>query len=162
MNFFWFSACEHELSHIFATHQGPLSMEFSRQEHWSGLPFPSPRDLPSPGIELSSLVSPASAGRLFTAEPLGKPFWPRVLEKRPLMPEIFTKLVFGNFFPPLFMKSWKKKKTKHQLIFLTCRLESLYLPKFLWPFLYGQEFLYVLPHRVGLGKDKTEGKDGVG
>ena len=28
----------------------PLSMEFSRQEHWSGLPFPSPRDLPDPGI----------------------------------------------------------------------------------------------------------------
>ena len=32
-------------------HQGPLSMEFSRQEYWSGLPFPSPGDLPDPGIE---------------------------------------------------------------------------------------------------------------
>ena len=31
--------------------QAPLSMEFSRQEYWSGLPFPSPRDLPNPGIE---------------------------------------------------------------------------------------------------------------
>ena len=31
--------------------QAPLSMEFSRQEYWSGLPFPSPRDLPDPGIE---------------------------------------------------------------------------------------------------------------
>ena len=32
-------------------HQAPLSMRFSRQEHWSGLPFPSPGDLPDPGIE---------------------------------------------------------------------------------------------------------------
>ena len=34
--------------------QAPLSMEFSRQEYWSGLPFPSPRDLPNPGIESRS------------------------------------------------------------------------------------------------------------
>ena len=34
--------------------QGPLSMGFSKQEHWSGLPFPSPGDLPDPGIELRS------------------------------------------------------------------------------------------------------------
>ena len=33
------------------THQVPLSMEFSRQEYWSGYPFPSPGDLPNPGIE---------------------------------------------------------------------------------------------------------------
>ena len=39
--------------------QAPLSMEFSRQEHWSGLPFPIPRDLLNPGIEPVSLVSPA-------------------------------------------------------------------------------------------------------
>ena len=32
-------------------HQAPLSMEFSRQEYWSGLPFPSPGDLPDPGIK---------------------------------------------------------------------------------------------------------------
>ena len=36
-------------------HQAPLSMEFSRQEYWSGLPFPSPRDLPDPGVEPSLL-----------------------------------------------------------------------------------------------------------
>ena len=40
-------------------HQGPLSMGFSRQEHWSGLPFPSPRDLPDLGIKLMFLVSSA-------------------------------------------------------------------------------------------------------
>ena len=47
-------------------HQAPLSMGFSRQEYWSGLPFPPPGDLPDPGIELASLLSPALAGRFFT------------------------------------------------------------------------------------------------
>ena len=46
--------------------QDPLSMEFSRQEYWSGLPCPPPGDLPDPGIELTSLESPALAGRFFT------------------------------------------------------------------------------------------------
>ena len=49
--------------------QAPLSLEFSRQEYWSGLPFPPPRDLPDSGIEPKS---PASVGRFFTAESLGK------------------------------------------------------------------------------------------
>ena len=43
--------------------QAPLSMEFSRQEQWIGLPFPPPGDLPDPGIEPMSLSSPALAGR---------------------------------------------------------------------------------------------------
>ena len=43
-------------------HQTPLSMGFSRQECWSGLPFPSPENLPDPEIEPASLMSPASAG----------------------------------------------------------------------------------------------------
>ena len=51
-------------------HQAPLSMEFSRQEYWSGLPFPPPGDLPNSEIEL---VSPALAGGFFTTEPAGKP-----------------------------------------------------------------------------------------
>ena len=46
--------------------QAPLSMGFSRQEYWSGLPFPSRGDLPDPGIEPRSLVSPALAGGFFT------------------------------------------------------------------------------------------------
>ena len=46
--------------------QAPLSMGFSRQEYWSGLPFPPPGDLPDPGIEFESLVSLALAGGLFT------------------------------------------------------------------------------------------------
>ena len=45
-------------------------MGFSRQEYWSGLPFPSPEDLPDPGIEP---LSPSLAGRFFTTESSGKP-----------------------------------------------------------------------------------------
>ena len=40
-------------------HQAPLSMGFSRQGYWSGLPYPLPRDLPAPGIKLTSPASPA-------------------------------------------------------------------------------------------------------
>ena len=50
--------------------QASLSMGFPRQEYWSGLPFPSPGDLPNPGIKP---VSPAFAGKCFTAELPGKP-----------------------------------------------------------------------------------------
>ena len=49
-------------------HQAPLSMGFSRQEYWSELPFPSPGDLPNPGVEPASS---ALAGRFFTTEPPG-------------------------------------------------------------------------------------------
>ena len=65
------------LTHVqlFATpwtvaHQAPPSIEFSRQEYWSGLPFPSPGDLPDPGIEPRSPTLQADA---LPSEPLGKP-----------------------------------------------------------------------------------------
>ena len=63
---------------LFATpwtvaYQAPLSMGFSRQEYWRGLPFPSPGDLLKPGIEPTSPVSPALAGGFFTTELPGKP-----------------------------------------------------------------------------------------
>ena len=50
-------------------HQAPLSMEFSRQECWSGLPFSFLGGLPNPGIKPASL---ALAGRFFTTKPPGK------------------------------------------------------------------------------------------
>ena len=72
--------CARVLSHIplFATpwtiaHKAALSMEISRQEYWSGLPFPSPEDLPSPGIKPMSLVSLAVAGWFFTTVSPGHP-----------------------------------------------------------------------------------------
>ena len=46
--------------------QAPLFMGFFRQEYWSGLPFPPPGDLPDPGIEPASPMSPEFAGRFFT------------------------------------------------------------------------------------------------
>ena len=64
------------VSHVrlFATpwavaHQPPLSMEFSRQEYWIGLPFPSLGDLPDPGIEPTSLRSPTLTDGFFNTEP---------------------------------------------------------------------------------------------
>ena len=53
-------------------HQAPISMGFSRQEYWSGLPFPTAGDLLDPVIEHESLASPAMAGRFFTTVPPGK------------------------------------------------------------------------------------------
>ena len=50
--------------------QAPLSMGFSKQEYWIVLPFPSPGDLPDPGIEL---MSPALADGFYNIEPPGKP-----------------------------------------------------------------------------------------
>ena len=68
--FLWNEQCARVLSHsswvqLLATiwagaHQAPLSIGFSRQEYWSGLPFLSPGDLPDPGIKSASLVSSAS------------------------------------------------------------------------------------------------------
>ena len=62
---------------LFATpwtiaHQAPVSMEFSRQEYWSGLPFPSPGDLPDPGIEPGS---PALEADALPSEPQGSPIF---------------------------------------------------------------------------------------
>ena len=49
--------------------QAPLSMECSKQEYWSGSPFPTPGDLPDPGMELASVVPSALADGFFTTAP---------------------------------------------------------------------------------------------
>ena len=53
--------------------QVPLSMGFSRQEYWNGLPFPSPGDLPDPGIELLSPAYPALQADSLPLSQLGSP-----------------------------------------------------------------------------------------
>ena len=53
--------------------QDPLSMGFSRQEYWIGLPIPSPEKLPDPGIKSESLALPPLAGGFFTTESSGNP-----------------------------------------------------------------------------------------
>ena len=69
--YLWLYMCAQSLSHSwpFAT---SLSMGFPRQEYWSGLPFPSPGDLPHPGIKPASLTL---VGEFFTSESPGKPIY---------------------------------------------------------------------------------------
>ena len=52
--------------------QSSLFMEFSRQAYWSGLPFPTPGDVPDPGTQFVSPTFPALAGGFITTEPTGK------------------------------------------------------------------------------------------
>ena len=82
---------------LFATpwtvaHQAPPSMGFSRQEYWSGLPFPSPGDLPDPGIEPRS---PALQADALTSEPPGKPQYCSEEFKKPVAQNWFKVSVFG-------------------------------------------------------------------
>ena len=77
--YYIFCWCVQSLSHVplcvtpgTVTCQAPLSMGFSRQEYWSGLPFPPPEDLADLRIASEFPVSPALAGRFFTTEPPGK------------------------------------------------------------------------------------------
>ena len=60
-------------------HLVPLSMEFSKQEYWNTLPFPSPGDLPNPRTEPTS---PALVGEFFTTEPPRKPLLQHKLEEK--------------------------------------------------------------------------------
>ena len=76
--------------------QAPLSIGFSRQEHWSGLPFLL-QDLPDPGIEPGSPAFPALAGRFFTSEPPGKPILHSTYHH--MTSYISTCLLFTGFLP---------------------------------------------------------------
>ena len=77
----WVCVCVYSHIQLFMTpwpiaHRAPLSMEFSKQEYWSLLPFPPLGDLPD------QTASPASVGRLFTTEPPGKPHsWLMIRDK---------------------------------------------------------------------------------
>ena len=84
-------------------HQAPPSTEFSRQEYWSGLPFPSPGDLPDPGIEPRS---PALQADSLPSEPPGKSindtsFW--------LISRILTKWILTNFIVSFCLLLWRGK-----------------------------------------------------
>ena len=81
-------------------------MGFSRQEHWSGLPFPLPGDLSDPGIELVSFVSPALAGGFLTTEPPGKPSGKAAIGNNRLYSSktLFTKT--GGWIGPWFTVLW--------------------------------------------------------
>ena len=62
----FFSCAQLSATSWTVAHQAPLSMEFSRQEYWNGLPSPPPGNLPDPGIKPTSLMSALLAGGFFT------------------------------------------------------------------------------------------------
>ena len=86
------------------THQAPLSMGFCRQEQWSGLPCPPPGVLPDPGIEPMFFYGFWIAGRVFTTEPLGKPWfhYTYLIQKYVICP--LVELEFSN--SPEKMHPW--------------------------------------------------------
>ena len=101
------NVCVFRLSHVqlfvtpwTVTHQAPLSTGFSRQEYWSGFPFPPPGDLPDPEIETESSASPALAGGFFTTEPPGKPrqgiISPCLLQDRTFRQNRLTSISYGG------------------------------------------------------------------
>ena len=71
-------------------YQAPPCMGFSRQEYWSGLSFPSPGDLPDPGIEPGS---PAFQVDTLTSEPLGKPS-----KIKPVVKYVQYNIIYGKYF----------------------------------------------------------------
>ena len=77
-------------------YQAPPSMGFSRQEYWSGLPFPSPGDLPDPGIKPGSPTLQADA---LTSEPPGKPMGTPFLGVLALHKGIIPDFSFFPFYP---------------------------------------------------------------
>ena len=115
------------LSHVqlFATpwivaYQAPPSLGFSRQEYWSGLPFPSPGHLPDPGIEPRS---PALQADALTSEPPGKPNLDSILKSRDITLPTKICLVKAMVFPLVMYgcESWTVKKAEHRRIYaLNC------------------------------------------
>ena len=84
-------------------YQAPLSMEFSRQECWNGLPWPPPRDLLDPGIEPTSLAHPALAGTFLTRVSPGRPIRKTLIWKDTCTP-VFIAALFTT------ARIWKQTK----------------------------------------------------
>ena len=89
-------------------HQAPLSMEFSRQEYWSGLPFPSPGDLPGSAIEPVSLASPALAEWSLPLSHLESPSTPEAVNKPPCCLTAFVSIEWLSliFLPLVHHACW--------------------------------------------------------
>ena len=85
-------------------HQAPLSMGFSRQEDWSGVPCPPPGDLPKAGIEPPPLTSPALAGSFFTTSTTWEAHGVLTLNAKYLL---FYSWAVSPFIPMSQMKKWK-------------------------------------------------------
>ena len=101
-----FSCVQHFGTLWTVAHQAPLSMGFSRQEYWSGLPRPPPGDFPDPGIDPSSLMSSASAGGLYTTSTA----WETLLDENNFKKEMLTE-------PRVLTDKWQCKHVKGSEIF---------------------------------------------
>ena len=102
-------------------YQAPLSMGFSRQEYWSGLPFPILGDLPDPGIKPMSLASPALTGRFFTPSAT----WEAPLREWPqLKKEADMKGLSASCTSHIWAFSWEEIWAA-QLHFTSCVTELL-------------------------------------
>ena len=77
--------------------QAPLSMGFSRQEYWSGLPCPPPGDLPDPGIKPQSLVSPTLASGFFTMSATREALNTEISPPNPLLSRLNTPASLNQF-----------------------------------------------------------------
>ena len=106
--------------------QAPLSLEFSRQNYWSGLPFPSPRDVPNPGIKPEPSVSPALASGFSTTDPPGTLYlfcvWYNILFKLIIVFHLMSlRNVLFNFYlkkasfdSEVITEKKKKKRSKRK------------------------------------------------
>ena len=103
-------------------HQAPLSMGFSRQEYWSGLPFPFPGDLPNPGF---APASPVWAGGFFTTEPPEKPNYTYCGFNKKLIyirMEGRNEMVWIKIY--IFWKCWKKVLKWERVTYLDTGTEA--------------------------------------
>ena len=110
----WIAAC-----------QAPLSMGFSRQEYWSRLSFPPPGDLPDPGMEPMSIMSPALVGGFFTTSVTWE--GPAALENNVITETILATVEPTNYFKGLYSKLLSNVLTKHlYLILFAENLKPIY------------------------------------
>ena len=117
----WLQSCPTLYSHVGCSPPGSSVHGISRQEYWSGLPWPSPGDLSNPGIELESLMSPTLAGRLFTTSTTWEAHEIIVLHAYSvpttmvkLKPKAIFKLPCPLIHPPWYILQalWEKGNTK--------------------------------------------------
>ena len=112
--------------------QAPLSMEFSRQEYWSGLPFPSPVDLPNPGIKPRSPTLQADS---LPSVPPGKPInavtyvftkWQSLGEVLRLSKKIYFQII--NYLATLILNFPENESESHSVVFNSLRPHGLCSP----------------------------------
>ena len=118
--------------------QAPPSMGFSRREYWSGLPFPSPGDLPNPGIEAQSLAPPVLQADSFPSEPPGEGIQPskernlfgrrkkKTEQKKVNTQKVFMSPFFIYLLSQFKCKTLKSPRPRHTRTFISCSRNSAF------------------------------------